>query len=69
MTRSIMQYIPGLLLPLLLAIFSVSGQAQTTNLVTNPGFETGNTTGWFAFGSPTLSVETSQVHSGTYAAR
>ncbi len=42
--------------------------AAQTNLVTNSGFETGNTTGWFAFGSPTISVETSQVHSGTYAA-
>ncbi|MGA9778623.1 MAG: carbohydrate binding domain-containing protein [Verrucomicrobiia bacterium] len=67
MKKTIMQYIPGLLLLAWLAIFSVSGQAQ--NLVTNPGFETGNTTGWFAFGSPTISVETSQVHSGTYAAQ
>ena len=39
------------------------------NLTTNPGFETGNTMGWFAFGSPTISAETSQVHSGTYAAQ
>ena len=62
-----MQHIPRLLLPLLLAIFSVSGQAQTTNFLTNPGFETGNTTGWFAFGSPTLMVESTQVHSGSYA--
>jgi endo-1,4-beta-xylanase len=46
---------------------SMSINAQ--NLVTNPGFETGNTTGWFAFGSPTISAETSQVHSGTYAAQ
>ena len=67
MKKSIMQSVPGLLLLVWLAISSVSGQAQ--NLVTNPGFETGNTTGWFAFGSPTLSVETSQVHSGTYAAQ
>ena len=44
-----------------------AGLAAAQNLVTNPGFETGNTTGWFPFGSPTLSVETSQVHSGTYA--
>ncbi len=51
---------------MLLVIFSVSGQAQ--NLATNPGFETGDTTGWFAFGSPTISVETNQVHSGAYAA-
>src|SRR6185503_4498046 len=41
--------------------------AAQSNLTTNPGFETGNTTGWFAFGPPTLSVESSQVHSGTYA--
>jgi hypothetical protein len=39
------------------------------NLVVNPGFETGDTTGWFAFGAPTISAETSQVHSGTYAAQ
>jgi len=44
-----------------------AGLAAAQNLVTNPGFETGNTSGWFAFGSPTLIVETSQVHSGTYA--
>jgi glucuronoarabinoxylan endo-1,4-beta-xylanase len=44
-----------------------AGMAAAQNLVTNPGFETGNTSGWFAFGSPTLTVETSQVHSGTYA--
>ena len=41
--------------------------AQQTNLLTNPGFETGNTTGWFPFGSPTLTAESSVVHSGTYA--
>jgi glucuronoarabinoxylan endo-1,4-beta-xylanase len=39
------------------------------NLVNNPGFEAGNTSGWFAFGSPTIAAETSQVHSGTYAAQ
>jgi len=62
-----MQFIPGVLLPALLAISGVSGQAQTTNFLTNPGFETGNTTGWLAFGSPTLTVESTQVHSGNYA--
>ena len=50
---------------LLLATVSVGAQ----NLVTNPGFETGDTTGWFAFGTPTIAAETSQVHSGTYAAQ
>lgn len=67
MKKSITQSIPGLLLLAWLAMSSVSGQAQTTNFLTNPGFETGNTTGWFAFGSPTLTVESTQVHSGNYA--
>src|SRR6185437_13308111 len=31
-------------------------------------FETGDTSGWLAFGSPTISAQTGQVHSGTYAA-
>ena len=43
------------------------GMAAAQNLVTNPGFETGNTTGWSAFGPCTISAETSQVHSGSYA--
>ena len=51
-----------------MAIFMLqAGKAAAQNLVTNPGFETGDTTGWFPFGSPTLIVETSQVHSNTYA--
>ncbi|MGH7980306.1 MAG: carbohydrate binding domain-containing protein, partial [Limisphaerales bacterium] len=41
--------------------------ADTTNFLTNPGFEAGNTSGWFAFGSPTISAESSVVHSGNYA--
>jgi glucuronoarabinoxylan endo-1,4-beta-xylanase len=43
--------------------------SNAQNLVQNPGFETGDTTGWSAFGPCTLSVETAQVHSGTYAAQ
>jgi glucuronoarabinoxylan endo-1,4-beta-xylanase len=45
-----------------------TGMAAAQNLVTNPGFETSDTTGWLAFGSPTIFAETSQVHSGTFAA-
>jgi glucuronoarabinoxylan endo-1,4-beta-xylanase len=67
MNKSNMPYLPGFLLLGWLATASLSSQAQ--NLVTNPGFETGTTSGWFAFGTPTISVETSQVHSGTYAAQ
>ena len=33
-----------------------AGMAAAQNLVTNPGFETGNTSGWFAFGSPTTAL-------------
>src|SRR5690348_14242097 len=71
MEKFLKRYTAGLLSSALLAVFTVSAQAQ--NLVTNPGFETGNTTGWAPFGgsspNPTISVETSQVHSGTYAAQ
>lgn len=51
-----------------LVFFLLAWTVAAQNLVTNPGFETGDTSGWFAFGSPTISAETSQVHSGTYAA-
>ncbi|MGH7976084.1 MAG: carbohydrate binding domain-containing protein [Limisphaerales bacterium] len=52
---------------LVLGFFLQAGVAAAQSLVTNPGFETGDTSGWSLFGSPTLTVETSQVHSGTYA--
>jgi len=45
-----------------------AGTVAAQNLVTNPGFETGNTSGWFAFGTPTIAIETSKVHSGACAA-
>jgi glucuronoarabinoxylan endo-1,4-beta-xylanase len=48
-------------------IFLGAGYAAAQNLATNPGFETGNTNGWIWFGTPTLTVETTQVHSGSYA--
>jgi glucuronoarabinoxylan endo-1,4-beta-xylanase len=43
------------------------GMAAAQNVATNPGFETGDMTGWFAFGPCTLSAETAYVHSGNYA--
>ena len=53
---------------LVIGLVLQAGLAAAQNLVTNPGFETGDTSGWFAFGTPTIAAETSQVHSGTYAA-
>jgi len=43
-------------------------RSPAQHIATNPGFETGDTRGWFGFGSPTISAQTSQVHSGSYAA-
>ena len=49
----------------LLLTHQTSAFAATTNLVTNPGFETGNLTGWSCDAGNT--VVTSPVHSGAYA--
>jgi len=43
------------------------GISSAQNLATNPGFETGDTTGWSDFGAGLISVETNYVHSGNYA--
>jgi hypothetical protein len=43
------------------------GIASAQNLATNPGFETGNATGWFAYGAGSISTEYNYVHSGNYA--
>lgn len=52
---------------LVMGLLLQGGMAAAQNLVTNPGFETGDTTGWFAWGAVTLTVESSVVHSGNYA--
>ena len=50
---------------LLWMVASTAAQAQ--NLASNPGFETGDTSGWTGFGA-TIGAESSVVHSGHYAA-
>src|SRR5664280_801176 len=57
----------GVQAAVVIAFFLQAGIAAAQNLASNPGFETGNTTGWFGFGSPMISAQTSQFHSGTYA--
>ncbi|MCL6591297.1 MAG: carbohydrate binding domain-containing protein [Firmicutes bacterium] len=37
------------------------------NLITNPGMETGNTSGWAVNGAGSIAVSTAQKHSGTYS--
>ncbi len=89
MNKSPMQYLPGILSPLLavkktglrnkwlsmqatlvIGLILQAGMAVAQpNLVMNPDFEIGTTTGWSPFGSCTIAAETSQVHSGTYAAQ
>ena len=50
-----------------LGLLFAAATSFAQNLVQNPGFESGDTTGWSPFGPCTLSVETAQAHSGTYA--
>jgi glucuronoarabinoxylan endo-1,4-beta-xylanase len=51
-----------------LLLLVVAPVSHARNLAQNPGFELGTISGWFAFGSPTISVQATQVHSGSYAA-
>ena len=53
---------------LLLGILLSAQIGKAQNLLTRPGFEITNTSGWYAFDSATISLETGVVHSGTYAA-
>jgi hypothetical protein len=60
---------PGSHLVALVLLF-VGAQVASANLVTNPGFETGDFTGWTATPAGSGSffrVDPSQPHSGTYA--
>jgi glucuronoarabinoxylan endo-1,4-beta-xylanase len=52
---------------LVMGLMLQGGIVAAQNLATNPGFETGDTTGWFAFGPCSISAQTNQVHSGSYA--
>jgi glucuronoarabinoxylan endo-1,4-beta-xylanase len=51
----------------LLASFLQAGACSAQNLAQNPGFESGNTSGWSAFGPTTISAQSTTVHSGSYA--
>jgi hypothetical protein len=55
----------GLLATAAVPMLAAGSAAAATNLLANPGFETGTTSGWSC--SPLDTVVTSPVHSGTYA--
>src|ERR1700677_1541844 len=65
MKTSISKYTLELILFASLTMSALSVGAQ--NVLTNPGFETDSTAPWIGFGSPTLTVESAVVHSGSYA--
>jgi hypothetical protein len=56
------------LLFLLATVFAVPHTAKAANLVHNPGFETGDLTGWYLTGDKfNMQVGNDDPHSGTYA--
>src|SRR4029077_10049470 len=57
--------------PLLIAVLaSAAVSAHAQNLLTNPGFETGDFTGWTLSGDTSFcSVSTQHPHSGSFSAR
>ena len=66
-----MKALPKILLALAVAALSVAYPAKA-NLITNPGFETGNFTGWTVVGSGALVLGTANgvaPHSGNFQAR
>ena len=52
---------------MLLVSFVQAGACLAQNLAQNPGFESGNTSGWSSFGPTTISAQSTTVHSGSYA--
>jgi endo-1,4-beta-xylanase len=42
-------------------------EIRSPNLIANAGFEAGNSSGWFGFGSPTVTATTAQARSGSWS--
>ncbi len=55
-----------LLLLLIISLMTISARAAV-NLLTNPGFETGTTTGWTGRGGSSLAASSAQVHTGSFS--
>ena len=52
--------------PALVALLALAGPSSAQNLLTNPGFETGNLTGWTDAGNTGWNVVTTVPHTGTF---
>jgi glucuronoarabinoxylan endo-1,4-beta-xylanase len=52
-----------------LALLWGTSYGEVANILTNPGFETGNTTGWSSHYGAGISVVTSPIYSGAYSGR
>jgi hypothetical protein len=63
--RSVVMAAAGLLAAAVVPLLAAGPASAQTNLLVNPGFETGTTAGWTC--SPLDTVVTSPVYSGTYA--
>ncbi len=64
-----MKTIPKLALTLLAIVLCAAAPSTFANLVSNPGFETGDFTAWTQSGDTTFTgVDDSNPHSGTFAA-
>lgn len=61
-----LQSLPGILVAALLAVLAPN--IAHTNLVSNPGFETGNFSGWIQFGNVGFTGVDGLPHSGSFSA-
>jgi len=59
----------SLFLSIILVLSSGTAFGASVNILTNPGFETGNTTGWAGHSASISAVQTPTPHGGTYCGR
>jgi endo-1,4-beta-xylanase len=52
---------------ILMGLVALARELKADNLIVNSGFESGNTNGWSAFGSSTISTTQEQAHTGAFS--
>jgi len=58
-TEPLVKKLTQLQIALIIGFVLHTGLASAQNLIANPGFETGDPSGWVAFGPPSITAETS----------